>query len=564
VRRLLLIAAAAAAVVYAALPPRAAPLPAPGVRLAAPVRGVFHVHSRRSDGSGTPEQIARAAASAGLRFIVMTDHGDATRAADAPAYYAGVLVIDAVEISTDGGHVVALALPRSPYPLGGEARDALEDIRRMGGFAIAAHPTSTKEELRWRDWSLPIDGLEHLNGDSEWRDENAFALLRALIAYPFRPAETMARLFDRSDEAFRHWDALLRMRRVIGLVGADAHGRLALRGQDPYRGRLALPAPGYGPVFRSASIALPGIHLTSDAAVDAAAILGAIRAGRAFSSVDALAARPSFELAAASGRLRAAAGEVLPLDGPLRIDIAVQAPTDARIVLLRDGVQVLDAAPPSARYDAEQPVPGAYRVEVRLRGASGDPPVPWLVSNPIYVGRHFVPVEPPVFASPAAAARTDVYVDGPASSWNVEHAETSRAALDVIRTETGTQLLMRYALSGTVASHPFTALVTPAGPIAGHATLAFRAQSDRPMRLSVQLRADSGTPEGERWHRSVFIGTDPRAVRIQFDDMRPSGQTRTRQPRLQDVRSLLFVVDTVNTSPGMAGQLSIDEVRYER
>jgi hypothetical protein len=539
-------------------------LPLPGVRLVAPVRGVFHVHSRYSDGSGTPEQIARAAATAGLRFVVLTDHGDATRTPDAPAYYGDVLLIDAVEISTSDGHVVALALPRSPYPLGGEARDVLEDVRRMGGFAIAAHPTSTKKELQWRDWSPPIDGLEHLNGDSEWRDESAFALLRALVAYPFLPAETMARLFDRANEAFRQWDTLVRTRRVVGMLGADAHGRLALRGEDPYRGRFALPAPGYVPVFRSASIALPGIRLTANAEADAAVILDAIRGGRLFSSVDALAARPSFELGAASGAFRAGAGDVLPLDGPLRIDVAVQAPADARIVLLRDGVQMLDASPPLARYAADQPVPGAYRVEVRLRSASGDPPVPWLVSNPIYVGRHFVPVEAPVADAPAAAARTDVYVDGPAPQWSVEHASASRATVDVIRTETGTQLLLRYALSATAASHPFAALVTPAVAIAGHTTLAFRAQSDRPMRVSVQVRADSGTLEGERWHRSVFIGTDLREVRVRFDDMRPSGQTRTPRPRLEDVRSLLFVVDTVNTAPGTAGQLAIDDVRYER
>ena len=38
----------------------------------------------RSDGRGTPEQIAHAAARAGLKFVVITDHGDATRTPDPP------------------------------------------------------------------------------------------------------------------------------------------------------------------------------------------------------------------------------------------------------------------------------------------------------------------------------------------------------------------------------------------------------------------------------------------------------------------------------------------------
>ena len=56
---------------------------------------------------------------AGLKFIVVTDHGDATRAPDPPVYRDGVLCLDAVEISTAGGHYIALDMPKAPYPLGG-------------------------------------------------------------------------------------------------------------------------------------------------------------------------------------------------------------------------------------------------------------------------------------------------------------------------------------------------------------------------------------------------------------------------------------------------------------
>ena len=50
------------------------------------VAGAFHVHSTRSDGIGDREAIAAAAARAGLQFVVITDHGDATRQPDPPAY----------------------------------------------------------------------------------------------------------------------------------------------------------------------------------------------------------------------------------------------------------------------------------------------------------------------------------------------------------------------------------------------------------------------------------------------------------------------------------------------
>src|SRR5712664_2369664 len=127
------------------------------------IPGIIHVHTNRSDGLSGPDEIAAAAARAGLRFVVFTDHGDGTRRPDPPQYRSGVLCLDGVEISTSGGHYVVIDMPASPYPLAGDPRDVVEDVRRMGGFGIAAHPDSPKPELRWRDCTIPVDGLELLN-----------------------------------------------------------------------------------------------------------------------------------------------------------------------------------------------------------------------------------------------------------------------------------------------------------------------------------------------------------------------------------------------------------------
>src|SRR6476659_9628398 len=81
------------------------------------VSGAYHIHSTRSDGAADKDAIAAAAARAGLTFIILTDHGDGTRTPDPPAYLHGVLCLDAVEISTTGGHYVALDMQPSPYPL---------------------------------------------------------------------------------------------------------------------------------------------------------------------------------------------------------------------------------------------------------------------------------------------------------------------------------------------------------------------------------------------------------------------------------------------------------------
>jgi len=78
---------------------------------AAAVRGAYHVHTTRSDGRGTLDEVVRAARESGLRFVVVTDHE--VLAPEEQGYRDGVLVVKGTEISTPFGHVVALGVPRA-------------------------------------------------------------------------------------------------------------------------------------------------------------------------------------------------------------------------------------------------------------------------------------------------------------------------------------------------------------------------------------------------------------------------------------------------------------------
>jgi hypothetical protein len=53
-------------------------------------------------------------------------------------------------------------------------------------------------------------------------------------------------------------------------------------------------------------------------------------------------------------------------------------------------------------------------------------------------------------------------------------------------------------------------------------------------------------------------------VIIPFAEMQPLEATTTGAPVLADVRDILFVVDTINTRPGVNGQLWLDEVKLGR
>jgi hypothetical protein len=134
--------------------------------------------------------------------------------------------------------------------------------------------------------------------------------------------------------------------------------------------------------------------------------------------------------------------------------------------------------------------------------------------------------------------------------------------MDVIGALPGSQLLLRFAISGTPADSPYAAFAMPAGAIAMHERLVFTARADRPMRLSVQLRASGG--EGERWHRTVYLDRSLRTIDLPFSDFRPNGTTTSELPVLSKVDAILFVIDTTNAKIGSNGQIQIDDIKYAR
>jgi hypothetical protein len=543
--RRLAIALIAVVALWWMLPPAARELAAPPSDPPSGLRGVIHIHTNRSDGTGSVDDVLRAAAAAGLKFAIVTDHGDGTRAPDLPDYRNGVLYIDGVEISTSDGHLIALGLPKAAYPLAGEGRDVVEDVHRLGGLAIAAHPGSEKPDLRWTDWNAPIDGLEWLNADSEWRDERPLTLARALVTYPFRPPQALALLLDRPEPVIRQWDALAQQRRVVGLAAVDAHARVGVRSLgEPYDSTGSLHFPSYASSFREFSITLPAVRPTGDAAADARSVLDAIHQGAFYSTVDALAAPAVLRMREQGGR----------------ITVDTDAPDDARITLFRNGVAVANAQGTRLQHDADAAV---YRVEVTLPDSPGNPPVPWIMSNPIYVGREPEAAAPQVSQLPKARTFTALYSGGPDRGWTIEKSAASDAAIDVIGALPGSQMLLRFALSGTAADSPYAAFAIPAGAaIATADRLVFTGRADRPMRVSVQLRAPGG--EGERWRRSAYLDRTPRTIELPLADFRPVSTASAAQPVLSKVESVLFVIDTVNTKIGSNGQITIDDIKYGR
>lgn len=543
---------ALAAVTFIALPAGPRVVPGPGWRPAAPeVRGVYHIHTTRSDGTGTMDDVAAAAARAGLQFVIVTDHGDGTRRPDPPSYRHGVLCIDAVEISTSGGHYAALGIGQTPYPLGGEPRDVVEDVSRLGGFGIVTHPLSPKRGLSWQDWRPRFDGIEWLNGDSVWRDAPRLRLALAAWTFAFRPVASLTSLYARP-AALDRADQVSVQRPVVFMAGADAHARLGARDAGPgSRTSLFLRVPSYETAFEVASLVvrLAG-PLVGDAASDADSVVGAIRAGHLHTVVGGMARPAAFEFAASSGGVTVGEGGRGPLADAVTIRVRANVPPGGCIVLFHDGAEIARALEGSLVYASNRR--GAYRAEVWLDSPREGRPRPWIVGNPVYVGMPEVPAPPPIDAGePSFAVATD------APSWTAERGPGSRAEID----RTAQEITLRYALADRETPAPSAALVSGSAIDPRATGLAFVGRADRPMRISVQVRTSAGG-EGARWQRSIYLDETPRDVVVAFGDMSPAARGAGGRPAVGDLKSAAFAVDTVNTRPGSAGQFTLERIRF--
>jgi hypothetical protein len=540
-RALLITAAIMAAVIFfllATLPPQPARtnLTVSPELMRRTVSGAYHIHSTRSDGAADKDAIAAAASRAGLAFIILTDHGDGMRTPDPPAYLHGVLCLDAVEISTNGGHYVALDMRPAPYPLGGEPSAVVEDVRRLGGFGIVAHPDSPRSQLAWKDWDAPFDGIEWLSADSEWRDESRVRISQVLLDYLVRPAPALASLLDRPIATFAHWDDAIQRRPVVGLAGVDAHGGIGRGMEEGGKRRPALgTVPSYEASFRTFTTrAILERPFSGDAAADATELLAAVRTGRVFTLIDAIAAPGFLDVES---------------DSPgAWLDYGIG--DAAELVMVRNGREFpLPTAGASGRYQLTKEEMGIVRFEARVPYAPGKPAVPWIVSNAIY--RAPFVIEMPTFGPDVT------FPLGPDSAWHAEKDPDTQAKVMA----SGDEVQLDYTLAGGTRRSQFAAAVTDfQGPAATFKAIRFSIVGVHPGRVSVQLRYRNG--RGERWAKSVYVDNARREVSVPVAGMVPADFQQGQAPDTTGAGSLLFVVDLTNALPGGQNSISIAGVKF--
>ncbi len=538
-------------------------------------RGVVHVHTTLSDGGGTPEEVIGAARTVGLDFVALTDH-NVLDALPLEGIHDGLLVLVGTEISTALGHVVGLGIDGDPafrFPRAG--RGDLEDVRDLGGFSLAAHPWSSRADLRWTGWDLAGPwGVELINGDSEFR-RAGLRLVPLLALYGLNPRYALLQGLsapDARDDALARWDEMLQVRDVVGHSGADAHSRL------PLTRSWAVRFPSYEALFSllQSHVLLDG-PLTGDPSTDRAAVLGALRTGRFYIGLDALARADGFFFTVEDGAgERWTMGERVLYREGLRARAGGRVPAGTRLRLFRDGRLLAEAG---ETLETPLPGPGVYRVEASIGGWS----VPWVLSNPIPVfdaavfeardtAAAWAPQPPPpgeVRALSDLPGSFAFIAEFDPTSWmDTTPGDPAEDGGSVLESELPLRLAFRLGAPTPEQAFTWCALVNrQPRDLSDWSGLRFRVRADGAYRMWAQVRDENlaSADDGEEWWlASVRTTTEWREVLLPFADFRTINEKTDGQLDPDKARALVFVLDPAAVKPGTEGTVWIDALGVYR
>lgn len=331
------------------------------------VEGVYHVHTKFSDGQQSAEKIAQLAARQSLNFIILTDHGNPNVPSLASqGWRDGLLVLAGSELSTSRGHLVALgfAPPSEPFPQNADL--AIRNIMAWGGFSVVAHPYS-KVLWSWGE-TAEFSGLEIIDSDTMVK-RNFFRALPYFPSLLVNPRFYILKTIERPEQTLKKWDELAAGQSFYGYFSADAH--------ILYRTLLSC--------FRLHVLLDDPLSKEFETARDQ--VFGTLRQGRFFNAIDAAGSARGFLFWAKSRRAKFPMGSTIPFKSTSRLRLRARArfPFPIEIRLIHNGQTVFRRQNRRhLSFLAKQP--GTYRVEVYLKQWSPlAKDIPWIVSNPIFL-----------------------------------------------------------------------------------------------------------------------------------------------------------------------------------
>jgi hypothetical protein len=320
------------------------------------------------------EEIIAAAQSAGLDFLITSDHNRLTdRQYSFQRRYGNLLVICGYELTFrrfTKNHVLVVGVPGSAPYSGRPYFERMRRIRADGGKLFIAHPWNLFKpwllqfHLGWSKFPpVHFDGLEIWSFMHDW--VGSLKPTKLLHQY-HRPFEFLR---GPSAKLLKRWDRMNMARPVVAIGTLDNHAR-----KVPFSRKVIF---SHELAFNSVLTFVATEEFSGDVNRDVRALIDAIAAGNSYVANNSVGDARGFQFFAQAGERRASAGQSLEFWSG--VTFRVVSPLEADFTLIRNGGAVASCR--SNEIDFEAPGPGLYRLEGRIASR------PWLFTNHIRLNR---------------------------------------------------------------------------------------------------------------------------------------------------------------------------------
>ncbi|MDY0125571.1 MAG: CehA/McbA family metallohydrolase [Anaerolineaceae bacterium] len=300
------------------------------------LKGDLHTHTLASDGLLPLDHLARHAREHGLDFIAVTDHNQPVRRASFPKIH-GLTIIPGLEWTHYKGHSNFLGI-EEPYSgpfftnTDEQAQEKFRQAHQNGALISINHPLESNFGFRFDLESLQYDLIEVWNG-------------------PMRP---------KNIETIAWWDQMLKAgKHQVAVCGSDYH-------EDTIFQRLGNPT----------------INVLAWSASEKD-ILEAVAAGHSYFTFSPTSLHLELDVDGSSY------GTIAPWRTGMeaRLQAFALEPGDHLKLIDQDGERTLFTSPDKGDWQVTLPVekPGHMRFEIWRTFFPGLPPMPALVTNPIWL-----------------------------------------------------------------------------------------------------------------------------------------------------------------------------------
>ncbi|MAT44836.1 MAG: hypothetical protein CL609_21100 [Anaerolineaceae bacterium] len=347
----------------------------------------LHMHTLYSDGSGTHQQLAKAALKQNIDVLLVTDHNLLVE--NINGYYKKdrhkLLLLTGEEIHDKSrippkNHLLVFGAEKELCTFADHTQNLINQVKRYNGLSFLAHPFEEalpqvhEDDISWVDWEVTgFTGLELWNHLSELktRSTNWFLLIFHIFFPYFFTVGPDSRTVQK-------WDQLtMNGRKVVAIGGSDAH---ALEIKKTFIKRIVFPYAYHFSVINTHL--LTPTPLTGDLLTDKKMVYQALADGKAFIGNDLPAPTKGFRFNAQGTNQTAIMGESIVLQNGVTFQINLPEKCECNLIHNGKIVKTWNKQKICTYITKE---PGVYRVEAYLNYLGRKRA--WIFSNPIYVSQ---------------------------------------------------------------------------------------------------------------------------------------------------------------------------------